>query len=532
MFCATIVIVGLSIFSSKDNIVRVDTSDWLSYSSQLGIEFKYPTDWELADSYSSSSVVLTKKGETFFTSLQPDKYGRDEYRPLNIYKTTTVSLEKRLQENTDKTWTTLECGDHKIMEMLHPPYMDLYYIEYPDSDDFLEIANFLNGMVSHNVITQETADEMNTVIEGIVCSISFLSPEELEQVNNNQTAIHQPSYSEPPTDQKEVEEADGWHGVTSDEKGFSLVVPAEWNLDFDKNAPAYFYTITPKDESISGKVRMGFRILPRSETYSFSTESYYGTDPVRTDHLLIAGKDTTVEIRDYDSRAAEPGGSDIPSRSGDLYFINETHSIYGYFNALQPDQESGLDVFESIISRLELRQYPEKEYEWKTITIDRLRLSVHYKDYLDTSRTSYMYMKFLGPVTADGENNWPYFEVTPVEYIVVPQGTNLKEYVADRVNKRFAPTLTLKNSPSPDDTEKIYSTIEWAEELQYTIAGEPTVHLHIPQSEYIDESDYFYVVNYNNLTEIKIVSAGGHKDWDLYKEFLDGISFDWKEGAD
>jgi len=114
----------------------------------------------------------------------------------------------------------------------------------------------------------------------------------------------------------------------------------------------------------------------------------------------------------------------------------------------------------------------------------------------------------------------------------VPQGTNLKEYVADRVNKRFAPTLTLKNSPSPDDTEKIYSTIEWAEELQYTIAGEPTVHLHIPQSEYIDESDYFYVVNYNNLTEIKIVSAGGHKDWDLYKEFLDGISFDWKEGAD
>jgi hypothetical protein len=526
-------LVGVAWWYEESKEETIDISSWQLHSSKSGIKFQYPSDWEVADSsHGSYNIYLTVKGEKFYAPLRLDTYGRNEYQPLSMHGWDRT-VESQQREHNDKTWTYLECGDYNIPKMLHPPYMDLYYIDLPDGVGTLEIASFMKGMVANDVISQERANEIEPVIEKIICSIGFLSESEIDALEQEQEIVS-PIYYDPPPDLVNVEDTDGWPGVSSDILGFSLYGPSDWNLEFEKQAPTYYFMITPADSlSIANEIIIRFQINHRIDIHHTFSNSEELRAPSRTDTVIFNGENVALNIFDYETRVAEPGGSDIPQLSANFDYVNETHVVSGRLTAIDPSQELALNIFKEIVAKLNLRQYPEQEYEWKTFSNERLQFSVRYPEYMEVSQDGSDRVGFLGPITTDGTKNWPNFKVSLEVYITVPQDMTLQEYIAKRMEEHRLPIFFMRgarNLSTPEDIDEAYSEIEWVNEPEYKIAGQSVVHLRIPKSGDVSSIDYFYVINYNTLLEVAIINEGERQDWDLFNQFLDGITFDWQEG--
>lgn len=523
VYCLTIGLLVVGWIGISRLLVNKENTSWQTYASTFGFQFEYPNDWTMADAYTSSAIALTKNGVKFFTPRRPDVFGRNEYRPLIINRQSKVSEDYK-KDNPDNTWTSLRCGKRSVPKMLHAPYMDLYYIDLPSNEGSIEFVSLLEGMVANNIITQKEQREMQKITEHIICSLTFLSEAELEALNKARNQ-NTPTYYDPPTDLTTVSGSSGWQGISSAMLGFSLYAPADWQIEFDKQAPVFSFKITPLEPLPStDTASMQIRISRRMDVRSYDTDRMF--KPTRTETVTIKGQKIKLDITDYQSRLGEPDGTDMPQLFATVQYIDEDHVVYGYLSATGSAQQSSLNTFREIISKLNLTKPSEVTYEWKTFRNESLQFSVQYPEYMEYTQGGNRYFVFQGPVTADGKANWPRIEILPKENVVVPLGSNVEDYITERYQGRILDFNNNLKPPIEDDMEKIYATVERVNEPVYTISGQPTVHYRLPESDFAMATDYFYVINYNQLLGIKIVHTGNKEDWALYKQFLDSIAFD------
>jgi hypothetical protein len=394
----------------------------------------------------------------------------------------------------------------------------------PSNDGSIEFVSFLEGMVANNVITQMERREMDPIIEHVICSLTFLTTVEQDELVNAQSQ-GVTTYYDPPADLTTTFHSTGWKGINSVKLGFSLYAPNDWQIAFDRQAPPFSYNITTTDTTqTSETISMQIRINNRMDVHTYDADQML--IPSRTEIVKLDGKKVELKITDYQSRLGEPGGTNRPQLYATFEYIDKDHVVDGHLSVTGSAQQSSLSVFKEIISKLDLTELPEITYAWETFRNESLQFSVQYPEYMEYTQGGNSYTVFQGPITADGKANWPWIAILPMEFVVVPLGSNVEDYIAEHYQGRILDFNNNLKPPIVENEDKIYATVERVKEPVFTISGQPTVHYRLPESEFAIATDYFYVINYNQLLGIKIIHTGNQEDWVLYKQFLDGIVFD------
>ena len=278
-----------------------ETANWKTYTNtQYGFEVKYPPDWKIAETKSSSEVHIKSpsNNQPDISIFVPDGIRVPSGCPFNTHE-----IECKILTNKNGTSYIREISTGQL-QLDKQQQLNGFFESSKLSVQFLALLTDENGNATPR--SQKTVE----VFDQILLTFKFTSPQA---------------------------DTSGWKTYRNDKDGFEMKYPPDWSFDVNAGGlPFVDIHLSNKTTStsdahppcVSGFAAMEIQVGHKKEV-SGNFESFVHSQVLSNRTMGASGEVSKIELNNKTAFRVESSGWEV-SCSGPGYFIEQDPSHYAY----------------------------------------------------------------------------------------------------------------------------------------------------------------------------------------------------------